>query len=254
MRLRVRLGVLAGLALAAVSIGSAVAQDRPLAAVDGLFSRAQAARGQQLFAATCARCHSPTQSAQLLLTQGGGQSLSDYHARLSTLMPPDVPVKPSAEDFVDILAYLVRTAGATPGDANAVLGEGAWLEASLPTGVVIDPNATVANVALPVSWTAYRGDNMGQAYSTAALITPENVGELEIVWTWSGVNQGPTPEARNITTPLMIDGVLYATAGMTRNVVAIDAVTGETLWMWRQTEGRDRYDNAPRKGAGRASP
>ena len=62
---------------------------------------------------------------------------------------------------------------------------------------------------------------------------------------------GPSPEARNVTTPLMIDGVLYPTAGLTRNVVALDAETGEMLWMWRADETEARFENAPRKGAGR---
>jgi quinoprotein glucose dehydrogenase len=37
---------------------------------------------------------------------------------------------------------------------------------------------------------------------------------------------------------------------MTRNVVAIDPETGETLWVWRPDEG-DRFDTAPRKTSGR---
>ena len=45
------------------------------------------------------------------------------------------------------------------------------------------------------------------------------------------------PEVKNSTTPLMVDGVLYATAGSRRNVVALDAGTGEMLWMWRIDEG-----------------
>ena len=39
------------------------------------------------------------------------------------------------------------------------------------------------------------------------------------------------------TTPLMIDGVLYATAGVRRAVVAIDPGSGETLWTWSMDEG-----------------
>ena len=35
----------------------------------------------------------------------------------------------------------------------------------------------------------------------------------------------------------MVDGVLFATAGARRNVVAINGATGETLWMWRYDEG-----------------
>src|SRR5690606_8824456 len=74
---------------------------------------------------------------------------------------------------------------------------------------------------------------------------------LTVAWRWRSDNFGPSPEARNITTPLMVDGRLYATAGQTRNVVAISASTGETLWMWRPDEDPARFANAPRKGAGR---
>ncbi len=48
----------------------------------------------------------------------------------------------------------------------------------------------------------------------------------------------------------MLDGVLYATAGITRNIVAIDARTGQTLWLWRPDEG-ERFDASPRKLSGR---
>ena len=51
-------------------------------------------------------------------------------------------------------------------------------------------------------------------------------------------------------TPLMVNGVMYAQAGMRRAVVAIDPDTGEQLWMWRMDEGK-RGEGAPRQGSGR---
>jgi quinoprotein glucose dehydrogenase len=48
----------------------------------------------------------------------------------------------------------------------------------------------------------------------------------------------------------MIAGVLYATAGATRNVVALDAGSGETLWIWRPSDG-ERFRTAPRRTSGR---
>ena len=48
----------------------------------------------------------------------------------------------------------------------------------------------------------------------------------------------------------MIKGVLYATVGMRRSVVAIDPGTGETLWIWRIDEG-ERLQAAPRPNSGR---
>ena len=48
----------------------------------------------------------------------------------------------------------------------------------------------------------------------------------------------------------MVGGVLYATAGSRRAVVALDAATGEMLWMHSEHEGT-RGESAPRKLSGR---
>ena len=99
-------------------------------------------------------------------------------------------------------------------------------------------------------WRYYGGDQGGTAYSPLDQIDATNVGDLEIAWSWAARNQGPRPEVKNSTTPLMVDGVLYATAGSRRNVVALDAGTGEMLWMWRIDEG-ERSGSAPRANSGR---
>jgi len=44
--------------------------------------------------------------------------------------------------------------------------------------------------------------------------------------------------------------VLYTTAGMRRAAIALDAATGEMIWLHSENEGK-RGDNAPRTGAGR---
>jgi quinoprotein glucose dehydrogenase len=48
----------------------------------------------------------------------------------------------------------------------------------------------------------------------------------------------------------MVNGVLYSTAGSRRSVVALDAATGELLWVHSEREGK-RGDNAPRNLSGR---
>src|SRR5581483_11126423 len=78
----------------------------------------------------------------------------------------------------------------------------------------------------------------------------DNVSKLRIAWRWKADNFGPTPEFYFRVTPLMADGVLYTTAGIRRTVVAIDAATGETLWMYRLDEGA-RGTSAPRRSSGR---
>src|SRR5439155_20950808 len=51
-------------------------------------------------------------------------------------------------------------------------------------------------------------------------------------------------------TPLMANGVLYSTAGSRRAVAALDAATGEMLWMHSEREG-PRGEAAPRRLSGR---
>ena len=99
-------------------------------------------------------------------------------------------------------------------------------------------------------WPQYHGNHFAQRYSPLAQIDAGNVAELELVWRFSTANFGPNTDFNNPSTPIEVDGVLYANIASTRNVVALDAGTGQVLWLWRPQEG-DRYDEAPRKGAGR---
>ncbi len=240
-----RIGLVAALSLAGAAI--ALAQP-PVRGGAPAFSLEQADRGAKLFASHCASCHSDGAAAALMAERGAGQSAGDYHQVLTHLMPPLSTVKPDAQGYLDIIAHLLRVNGAAAGGSEARYADAGWR-----AGVIPSPVATQQALATPpvLPWTAWRGDLKGQAYSTAGLINGGNAGRLKIAWQWSGANQGPAPEMRNITTPLMVDGILYATAGLTRNVVALDAGTGETLWMWRPEEPAARFENAPRKGAGR---
>ena len=65
-------------------------------------------------------------------------------------------------------------------------------------------------------------------------------------------NFGPGVEYTARATPVFADGVLYTVAGQRRQVVAIDAASGETLWTFREPETM-RYLRSPRTSA-RESP
>ena len=99
-------------------------------------------------------------------------------------------------------------------------------------------------------WPVYGGDLASTGYAPLDQINATNVADLRVAWSWTAQNFGPRAERRNETTPLMVDGVLYATAGSRRSVVAIDPGSGETLWMYRLDEG-ERGAAAPRPNSGR---
>ena len=109
-----------------------------------------------------------------------------------------------------------------------------------------DGSAVAQNGTKPGEWRYYGGDAASTKYSPLEQINKDNVKDLRIAWRWKAQNFGRVPEYNLQATPLMIGGVLYTTAGTSRNVVAIDAATGETLWTWRLDEGT-RGERAPRR-------
>ncbi|ALO45598.1 PQQ-binding-like beta-propeller repeat protein [Pseudohongiella spirulinae] len=99
-------------------------------------------------------------------------------------------------------------------------------------------------------WPDYNGNMAAQRYSPLDQINADNVESLQLAWRFSTANFGPNPEFNATFTPLEVDGVLYTPVGAHRDIAAIDATSGQLLWLWRPQEG-ERYDAAPRKGSGR---
>ena len=99
-------------------------------------------------------------------------------------------------------------------------------------------------------WPSYTGDVRGSKYSALDQITADNFNKLEVAWRFKTDSLGTRPEYKLEGTPLMVHGVLYATAGTRRAVVALDAATGELLWVHGEHEGR-RGAAAPRQLSGR---
>ena len=99
-------------------------------------------------------------------------------------------------------------------------------------------------------WRSYAADLASTRYTPLDQITADNFSTLEVAWRFKTDNYGPQPEYRFQSTPLMIGGVVYSTVGTRRAVVAINAGTGELLWMHRLDEG-ERGEAAPRRLSGR---
>src|SRR5436190_8376407 len=99
-------------------------------------------------------------------------------------------------------------------------------------------------------WTTYGADLGNTHYSPLEQITAGNFNKLQVAWRLKTDNFGPRPETNLQSTPLMVKGVLYTTAGTRRPVVALNAGTGEVLWTHSEDEGA-RGTNAPRQLSGR---
>jgi len=99
-------------------------------------------------------------------------------------------------------------------------------------------------------WPDFNGNKGAQRYSPLDQINADNVNSLQIAWRLPTETYGTQPEFGATFTPLEVDGILYSTIGAQRDIVAINAATGEVLWQWQANEGA-RFDAAPRKGSGR---
>ena len=131
------------------------------------------------------------------------------------------------------------------GVAAAAIGTALWLDAPRATA-----QSRPASAGPVGEWRTYGADLANTRYSPLDQINAENFGKLEVAWRFKTDGLGPRPEFNLQSTPLMVGGRLFATAGTRRAVVALDAGTGEMLWMHSINEGK-RGEEAPRQLSGR---
>jgi quinoprotein glucose dehydrogenase len=116
--------------------------------------------------------------------------------------------------------------------------------------VLLASRAFAQNGAANGEWKTYGGDLGNTRYAALDQINKDNFNKLEVAWRFKSDQLGGRPEYNYESTPLMVNGVIYVTAGSRRAVVALDAATGELLWMHKEFEG-PRGESAPRKLSGR---
>src|SRR6187549_1945207 len=100
-------------------------------------------------------------------------------------------------------------------------------------------------------WPMYTADLRGSKYSPLDQINGTNFSKLEVAWRVKTDNFGPRPETKLEGTPILVKGMLYATAGTRRAVVALNPTTGEIKWTYSMDEGERATRWAPRQLSGR---
>lgn len=200
-------------------------------------------RGERVFGEFCTRCHIPFEIRTRLANDWLGHSASELLTRVSTTMPGENAGTLSAQQYLDVTAFVLNIGGVATGTAPT--------RAAFDTLTIVPEDSAVAMTGSEIPWSHFNGDPGSTRYSPLDQITAENFSDLEIAWQFDTANFGPITEGQSVTSPLMVNGVLYATAGITRNVVALDAASGQLLWLWRPQEGQ-RFALAPRKGSGKS--
>jgi S-disulfanyl-L-cysteine oxidoreductase SoxD len=104
--------------IAATAIGVVSAQTTR-SAQEGVYTDAQAARGQKIYDTQCASCHgaglkglaAPPLAGDGFAATWQGQPLFDLAIKIRNTMPADAPGKMSEADAADLVALILRTGG-----------------------------------------------------------------------------------------------------------------------------------------------
>lgn len=113
-------------ALALVAAGGAWAQTTS-SVLDGVYTEAQAARGQDAFAQTCAACHgtgltgngeAPALVGGEFISNWAGLTAGELFDRIRTTMPQDNPGKLSRAQYADILSFILKSNGYPAGQKD----------------------------------------------------------------------------------------------------------------------------------------
>ena len=105
--------------------------------------------------------------------------------------------------------------------------------------MVLFATSAGAQAATPQGeWLGINGGASSTRYSPLDQLNASNFNRLQIAWQWKGTDSpidiGGETLARNL--PIYAKGKLITTAGPKRTVVALDPVTGKTLWAFQEPE------------------
>ena len=241
---------------------------------DGAFTLDQASDGWSVYGVQCGQCHgvnlegmvhAPPLSGVEFLNSWLGQTTDDMFAYLRDEMPPGQAGVISDQAYIDLVAYLLEANGAVPGDrvlttdAGVPIGDAADMEeARRAAGAGERPrrrssrfiNQVVPHELSPVTdemladpppgdWLSWRRTRNSHGYSTLDQVTRGNVADLKLEWSIS-VRPG-----NHQTTPLVHDGIMFL-AHPGNVVQALDAATGDVIWVYRHRLPEDARAGATR--------
>ena len=190
--------------------------------------------GAELFSIHCSGCHAPIE----IQTNWSELSEDVFLDKISKTMPPDAAGSLGSNEYLEIKDYIFDLKY-----SDSLMK----LEEYPITQSFKEVNKEMRS---EISWKHFGGEMSAQRYSSIDQINNKNVNDLEIAWRWKSKDFGNFQEIRNVSMPIMRNGLVFIGVGSTRSIAAIDAENGETVWIWHPNEG-DRFSSAARKDSGK---
>ena len=227
----------------------------------GIYTTAQAARGETVYNQKCAACHgtrlegstsSALAGARFMAKWGqGNRNVDELYFITRTQMPYGSPNTLSQQQYIDVVAYILKSNGYAAGTRELAPGPDLknikitqqGMVKDIPTGPVAAPTdpappngrALTPSTNLPTQkelnaaqantgdWLHSNRDYAGQRYVDLKQINKQNVASIKPVATYQ-VNDRKAFQ----NNPIVYKGVMYITT--TWSTIAIDAVTGKEVW------------------------
>ncbi len=216
----------------------------------------QADAGASAYTTHCATCHGGDLQGSALgpMLSGGGflgswgrRSPGDFYNDIRANMPPGGNQALSEDDYVNIVAHVMRVNGVP--DSNPVLVADASYPMAInvpdvgaaiarqgqaperPIGVVrpgtVEDYVPITSAMLedpdPADWPMIRRSYNAHSFSPLDQVNSGNVDQLRLEWVWSMHDGDSEPS------PLVYDGTIYLIN--TSNIIqALDGKTGELIW------------------------
>jgi mono/diheme cytochrome c family protein len=228
---------------------------------EGLFTARQAARGDALYAKSCASCHGPnlegTTSTPLKGPRftgkwaDGKHSVDDLYFVTRTQMPYGAPGTLTDQQYIDVVAFMLQSNGYRAGSkelsaSSALLktttialqsGPG---KTDIASKVEVAPSKeTVSDAARPsngrptqtelnaagntTDWLMSNHDYGGQRFVDLKQINRQNAASLRPVAMYQAVDTNPFH-----TNPVVSGGLMYITVN--DSTIALDAATLQVKW------------------------
>jgi alcohol dehydrogenase (cytochrome c) len=231
---------------------------------NGLFTEAQARRGQALYDAKCAACHgaqleggsaAALAGPKFMSKWGGGKhDIDDLYYITRTTMPFGAAGTLNSQEYIDIVAFMLRANGYRAG-ASELKPDSAALkkiriapQSGLKDRINDAPAVAETKTASPgqplsksptqeelnaaqsntTDWLMSNHDYSGQRYTDLKQITPQNAGNLRPACIYQA---GDTKAFHN--NPVVYRGVMYITTSL--STIALDATNCRVRWRhdWR---------------------
>ena len=111
-----RIVVSAACLLAALTQSSAAQQPAQRSTTAGVYTEAQATRGKDTYSGMCLGCHSAgSHNGASFLTAWGGRPLWELYGYISERMPKNEPGSLPAEEYAQVVSYLLKLNGMPAG-------------------------------------------------------------------------------------------------------------------------------------------